>query len=143
MIFRNVILLTFFLFIVSCSEKTTYSGLILKDNFKELNFKTKSELTNFFGKPNYIDPIEKNFYYYSEKIIYKNLIKKKIVSRFILVASFDENDDIKSLQKFDLNNQNELKISKDTTQNNLIKKGIIENIFGGIGTQTSLPNTSN
>ena len=42
----------------------------LNENIYNLN--TKKETISYLGYPNYIDPIEKKYFYYSEKKISKN-----------------------------------------------------------------------
>ena len=142
MFIKKIIFLLLIFFILGCNEKTSYSGLILKDNLILTAFKNKEELLNTIGKPNYIDPIENNYYYFTEKFYSTNLLNKEIVDRNIVVFSFDEDNVILSTKQFNLDDEKKFTISKDKTKNNLIKKGLIEKVFGGIGTQTKLPNTS-
>ena len=142
MFIKKVIFLFLMFFILNCSEKTMYSGLIINENFNVSNLKDKNELILSIGRPNYIDPIENNYFYFTEKIIAKNLINRRIVERLVIVFKFDDDDNIISYKKFNLDNEKEIKISKDKTKNNLIKKGLIEKVFGGIGNNVTLPNTS-
>tara|TARA_B100001971_G_C18007746_1_gene440723 strand:+ start:393 stop:707 length:315 start_codon:yes stop_codon:yes gene_type:complete len=100
----------------------------------------KNEVLNKIGQPNFIDPIEKKYYYFSEKKNVKNFFEKKIENRIMLVFEFDENDTIKSISKFDLNDQKTINYIKDTTSHELIQRGLIEKIFGGVG--SSVPSTT-
>ena len=92
----------------------------------------KNEVLNKIGQPNFIDPIEKKYYYFSEKKNVKNFFEKKIENRIMLVFEFDENDTVKSITKFDLNDQKTINYIKDTTSHELIQRGLIEKIFGGV-----------
>ena len=117
MIIKKTILIFFLLLVISCSEKITYTGLIIDEKINYLEINNKNDLLKLLGQPNYIDPIENNFYYFSEKNISKNSLTKKTVDRLILVYYFDD-------------------------ENDLIKKGLIEKIFGGVSSQPSIPTTS-
>ena len=114
----------------SCTEQTIYSGKIInQSNIDYSIIKDKNQLINELGNPSYIDPIENKYFYYSEKKIYKNFFDKKIVSRVLLVFEFNLEDEKK------------IAIVKEKTKNNLIERGLIEKIFGGVGKSQELPNT--
>ena len=128
--------------LLACSEKVIYSGKIINNEISYLSFKNKNQLINALGKPSYTDFIEKKYYYYSEKKIFKNFFNQKISSRLILVFKFDINENIISSNKYDLNNVNDIKFIKEKTENNIINRGLLEKWFGGVSS-TSIPNTAN
>ena len=130
-----------FSYLISCAEKTSYTGLILNDNINLFKYINKKNLINELGYPSHIDPIDNSYYYYTEKKLTKNLINNDIIGRTIINISFNKNDEIFDIKKYNLDDQKTVIISKDKTKNNLIKKGIIEKIFGGIGPQKSISNT--
>tara|TARA_Y100001970_G_scaffold126930_1_gene156861 strand:- start:317 stop:748 length:432 start_codon:yes stop_codon:yes gene_type:complete len=142
MIIKKTILIFFLLFIISCAEKITYTGLIIDENIKYNEINNKDELLRLLGQPNYIDPIENNFYYFSEKNISKNHLTKKTIDRLILVYYFDQENNIINTKKLNLDDEKNIKISENRIKNNLIKKGLIEKIFGGVSAQPSIPTTS-
>ena len=142
MIIKKTILIFFLLLIISCSEKITYTGLIIDKNINYLEINNKNDLLNLLGQPNYIDPIEKNFYYFSEKNISKNSLTKKTVDRLILVYYFDDKNNIIDAKKLNLDDEKTINISENRVKNDLIKKGLIEKIFGGVSAQPSIPTTS-
>ena len=142
MIIKKTILIFFLLLIISCSEKITYTGLIIDEKINYLEINNKNDLLKLLGQPNYIDPIENNFYYFSEKNISKNSLTKKTVDRLILVYYFDNEDNIINTKKLDLDNEKTIDISENRIKNDLIKKGLIEKIFGGVSAQPSIPTTS-
>ena len=121
-----------------CEEKVYYSGKVFDNSINFENFRNKSEILNKLGKPNFVDIIDNKFYYFNEKRIEKNAFKKEIEHRNIIVYTFND-DNVIDIQKFNLDNQKDIKTIKETTQNNIIKKGLIEKIFGGVSTA---PNTS-
>ena len=143
MIRKKTILIFFLLLIISCSEKITYTGLMIDEKINYLEINNKDELVKLLGQPNYIDPIENNFYYFSEKNISKNRLTKKTVDRLILVYYFDNENNIIDTKRFNLDDEKIINISDKRIKNNLIKKGLIEKIFGGVSSQpTTIPTTS-
>ena len=132
--FRLLLILIIFILCVSCNEKILYSGKILQEkNFDYTKLKNKEEVIDKLGNPNFIDPIEKKYYYYSEKKYVKNFFKQKISNRIMVVFVFNENETIKLFSQYDLNDEQDVKNIKDSTPNELIKRGLIQKIFGGVG----------
>ena len=142
MIIKKTILIFFLLLIISCSEKITYTGLIIDENINYSEINNKNDLLKLLGQPNYIDPMENNFYYFSEKNVSKNSLNKKKVDRLILVYYFDEENNIINTKKLNLDDEKTIDISENRIKNDLIKKGLIEKIFGGVSAQPSIPTTS-
>jgi len=56
----------------------------------------------------------------------------------MVVFLFNENNTIKSISQFNLNDKKDIKYIKDKTPYELIERGLIEKIFGGVG--NNLPN---
>ena len=142
MIIKKTILILLLLIIISCTEKVTYTGLIIDEKINNLEINNKNDLLELLGRPNYIDPIENNFYYFSEKNISKNRLTKKTVDRLILVYYFDDENNIINTKKLNLDDEKIINISENRIKNDLIKKGLIEKIFGGVSAQPSIPTTS-
>ena len=139
---KVVVYICFFLILSNCANKITQSGKILKqENFENINFINKENLINELGNPSYIDPIEKKFFYFSEKSEKKSILKKEIKYSFVFVFMFNEQDKIIDTKVFDTKNIKSIKFSNDKTSNNLIRRGLLERIFGGVGTQKELPTT--
>ena len=138
----------FFLYIciifilANCSNKTTYSGKFLNnEELKEINFTNKEKLISKLGTPSYIDPIENKFFYFSEKSEKKSIFNKEVKYSFVFVFKIDENDKIINSQVFNIKDIKDVKLSKDKTTNEIVKRGLLEKIFGGVGTQQELPTT--
>ena len=126
--------------IVSCTNETIYSGKIInQDNLSNINYKTKLDLINNLGEPSYIDPIEKKFFYFSEKKEITSAFKKQTKYSYIFVFTIDENEDVISSKVLDLSNKNKIKIISEETDNRIVKQGLLERIFGGVGTQQEFP----
>ncbi len=139
---KKLLILIIFFFTINCAEKTHFSGVIINDEVDHNKYKKVSELINSLGNPNFIDIIENKYYYYNQISLSNNLFKEEIKNRTILVFSIKDNE-ILSANKFNLDDQNEIKINGEKTKNNLLKTGIIKKIFGGVSPSNNLTNTSN
>ena len=126
----------------NCSNKTTYSGKIInQDILQDINFENKNKLISKLGYPSYIDPIENKFFYYSEVSEKKSILKKEIKYSYVFVFRINENDQIVETNVYNTKNIESIKFSEDKTSNEIIKRGLLEKIFGGVGTQQELPTT--
>ena len=134
--YLKVIILILMLFIIlSCVETKSYSGKLIDENFKYDSLLNKTQVTSKLGQPNFIDPIENKYYYYFEKRINKNIFDSRIEKRTMIVFNFEENENVQSFNQYNLNQEQQINFIKDKTKNNLIDRGLIEKIFGGIGKQ--------
>ena len=138
--FKITHLITILLFFLSCSETVYYSGKIKDLNINYDYLKNKEEVLIEFGEPNFIDFIDKKYFYFSEKKIIKNFFDNKIISSNIIVFNFNDNDAIMSISYYDIEDKKNLKYLKKQTENNIIKRSYFEKIFGGIG-KNSLTDT--
>ncbi len=133
----SIILLCFTL---NCTDKTIYSGKILnQDNFTNINFKDKKSLLDNLGSPSFIDPITNKYFYYSEKEKRKSAFSKKINYSLVFVFEFDDNNFIKNSKVYDLTKKDNVKIIDDITENEIVKRGLLEKVFGGVGPQPEIP----
>ena len=133
------ILVIFFIFF-GCTEKISYSGKIQDLRFNYDYLKDKNEVLNQLGEPSFIDFIEQKYFYYSEKKITKNFFDNKIIDRSIISFKFDNSDNISETKYYSIENNKKLKILKETTKNEIMKRGLIEKLFGGVG-KNSISNT--
>ena len=134
--YLKVIIFILMLFIIlSCVETKSYSGKLIDENFKYDSLLNKTQVTSKLGQPNFIDPIENKYYYYFEKRINKNIFDSRIEKRTMFVFNFEENENVQSFNQYNLNEEQQINIINDKTKNNLIDRGLIEKIFGGIGKQ--------
>ena len=132
----------FFLILANCSNKTTYSGKILNnEELEDINFTNKENLISKLGNPSYVDPIENKYFYFSEKSEKKSIFKKEIKYSYIFVFKIDEDDQIINSEVFDIKDIKSIKLSNDNTTNQIVKRGLLEKVFGGVGTQGELPTT--
>ena len=142
-IFKLFLFINLIFAIISCSDtKITYSGKIINEkNLNNLNISNKNYLVKNFGQPSFIDPIENKYFYYSEKTKENNFFSKKKEYSYIFVFEFDQNDNVVEKKVLNLNKLQKTKINNIRTTNQIIERGLIEKIFGGVGTQ-KVPNTN-
>ena len=126
----------------NCSNKTTYSGKIInQDTLQEINFENKNKLISKLGYPSYVDPIENKFFYFSELSEKKSILKKEVKYSYVFVFKLDESDQIVESKVYNTKDIKKIKFSNDKTSNEIVKRGLLEKIFGGLGTQQQLPTT--
>ena len=131
-----------FFVLANCSNKITYSGKILnQEQLRDINFVNKEGLISRLGYPSFIDPIENKYFYFSEKSEKKSIFKNDIKYSYVFVFKIDEKDLVVDTKAFNTKEIENIKFSKDKTSNDLIKRGLLEKIFGGVGTQQELPTT--
>ena len=140
--YKFLVYIFIFLILANCSEKISYSGKLLnQEELKNINFKNKENLINQLGYPSYIDPVENKFFYFSEKSSKKSIFNKEIKYSYVFVFQMDNNDKIIESKAYDTKNIKSIKFSNDKTSNDIIQRGLLEKIFGGVGTQQELPTT--
>ena len=131
----------FVLYTFGCVEKTTFSGKIINHNdLSKLNISNKKELYSKFGLPSYIDEIQKTYFYYTEKNKTKNFYNKKTEYSYLFIFKLDENNNVVSSESINLLNDDFAVYNENKTPNNIIERGWIEKIFGGVGPE-KLPNS--
>jgi len=142
-VFRALIIIIFSFLLFNCSNKTTYSGKILnQEDLNNINFKNKEILTAKLGVPSFVDPIENKYFYHSEKNQKKSIFGKKTSYNFIFVFEFNEYDKIVNSSVYDLTkSKNNIDFIKDETKSEVVRRGLIEKVFGGVGAQQELPTT--
>lgn len=122
------------IFLQNCTERIEYTGKIFDNKIFDISsFKTKDDILNTLGDPNYIDPIEKKLFYISQKEIYMNFFDKEIVERRIIVFTFNDQNMTTSSSEYNLDDENKIKLVNSKTENLIVERGIIEKIFGGVG----------
>ena len=137
---KVIITLVLSYYIFGCVEKTTYSGKIITNDDLDLNILNKNELINKFGQPSYIDNLSNKYFYFTEKKKETNFYNKKIEYSYLFVFEIDDNDKIINSESINLLEEKNHKYRKIQTSNNIIKRGLLETIFGGIGAN-QMPNS--
>ena len=131
-----------FFILANCSDKTTYSGKIFnQEELKDINFENRENLISKLGYPSYIDPIENKFFYFSEKSEKKSFFTRDVEYSYVFVFKLDKYNKIVESKVFNIKDIENTQFSKDKTSNEIVKRGLLEKIFGGVGTQQELPTT--
>ena len=130
---RLFVLVILFPYIFGCVEKTTYSGKIITNDDLNLKILNKNELINKFGQPSYIDSLSNKYFYFTEKKRELNFYNNKIEYSYLFIFEINDNDKIISSESINLLKDKNHKYRKIQTNNDIIKRGILETIFGGIG----------
>ena len=137
---RSLFYICIFFILANCSNKTIYSGKILdKEELEDINFINKEKLITKLGNPSYIDPIENKYFYFSEKSEKKSLLKKQITYSYVFVFKIDMYDQIIDTKVYNTKDIKNIKFSEDKTSNEIVRRGLLEKIFGGVGAQQELP----
>ena len=137
---KPIFYICIFFILANCSNKTIYSGKILdKDELENINFINKEKLITKLGYPSYIDPIENKYFYFSEKSEKKSILKKQIKYSYVFVFTIDKHDQIIESKVYNTKEIKKIKFSEDKTSNEIVRRGLLEKIFGGVGTQQELP----
>ena len=130
----KILIIFIYLFLLSCSNKTIYSGKIFDpETFNNLDFDNKETLLKQMGNPSFIDPIENKYFYYSEVSEKINIFNSKTNYSYLFVFKLDENNKILEKKVYDLLNADEIAIIEEETENEVVKRGLIQKIFGGVG----------
>jgi len=138
---KKILLIIIIFYTFNCSDQTIYSGKILNQNsIENINIIDKNMLIDKFGYPSFIDPIERKYFYFTEKNIKKNFFNKNTEYKYLFVFKIDNENKVISKNVYNLLNKKEIKFIEDETKNQIVKRGLIEQIFGGVGGQ-QLPNT--
>ena len=127
-------------YIFGCVEKTTYSGKIITNDDLNLKILNKKELINKFGQPSYIDNLSNKYFYFTEKKKETNFYNKKIEYSYLFVFEINDDDKIVNSESINLLKEKDHKYRKTQTKNSIVKRGLLEIIFGGIGAN-QMPNS--
>ena len=140
--YKLFIYIFIFFILANCSNKTTFSGKIInQDELENINFENKKKLISKLGNPSYIDPIENKFFYFSEVSEKKSILKKEIKYSYIFVFKIDNNDQIVDTKVYNTKEVRKIKFTDDKTSNEIVRRGLLEKIFGGVGAQQEIPTT--
>ncbi len=140
--YKLFIYIFIFFILANCSNKTTFSGKIInQDELQNINFENKKKLISKLGNPSYIDPIENKFFYFSEVSEKKSILKKEIKYSYVFVFKIDNNDQIVDTKVYNTKEIRKIKFTDDKTSNEIVRRGLLEKIFGGVGTQQEIPTT--
>ena len=142
------ILILLCIFIINCSgnKVSNYHGakkLELKFSKIELNKTNKNDIIQLLGPPSTISNFDKNKWFYIERLkSNQSLLKlgaQKIKKNNILLVEFNNNGLLKSKKMFDLNNMNDVKYLKKTTEKDFQNDSIIYGVFTSLREKINSP----
>ena len=142
------ILIFVFIITTNCSANKVsknHGFISLESKFEkiEINKTNKNDLVKVVGHPSSISGFDKNTWFYIErKKTNQSLFKlgiKKISKNNILIVEFDNKGLVKNKQLIDLNNMNDVKYVKKTTQKEFEQDNTIYNIFSSMREKINAP----
>ena len=148
MSFIKIILIILIIFIVNCSgnKVSNYHGIKrLESKFEkiEVNVSNKNDIISIIGPPSTISDFNKNKWYYIERLkTNKSLIKlgtQKIKKNNILVVELNEFGILKSKKLLNLNDMNDIKYLKSTTQKEFKNNSVIYSVFSSLREKINAP----
>ena len=137
-----------FIIIVNCSgnKVSNYHGtksLDTKFNIIQVNSTNKNDLLNIFGPPSTISDFNKNKWIYVERLkTNQSLIKlgaQKVKKNNILVVELSNNGILKEKKLLDLNDMNDLKYLKETTNKEFKNSGMLYGIISSLREKINAP----
>ena len=142
------ILILLCIFIINCSgnKVSNYHGakkLELKFSKIELNKTNKNDIIKLLGPPSTVSNFDKNKWFYIERLkSNQSLLKlgaQKIKKNNILLVEFNNNGLLKNKKMFDLNNMNDVKYLKKTTEKDFQNDSIIYGVFTSLREKINSP----
>ena len=149
MSFIKYIYFIFFIIIVNCSgnKVANYHGTkSLEKKFDQIrvNYTNKNDLFSIFGPPSTVSDFNKNKWIYFERIkTNQSLVKlgaQKIEKNNILIVEINENGLLKEKKLLDLNNMNDIKYLKNTTNKEFTKSdNMLYGVFSSLREKINAP----
>ena len=142
------ILIFVFIITTNCSANKVsknHGFISLESKFEkiEINKTNKNDLVKVIGHPSSISEFDKNTWFYIErKKTNQSLFKlgiKKISKNNILIVKFNNKGLVKNKKLMDLNNMNDVKYVKKTTQKEFEQDNTIYNIFSSMREKINAP----
>ena len=136
------------IFTINCSgnKVSNYHGIKrLENKFEkiEVNVSNKNDIISIIGPPSTISDFNKNKWYYIERLkTNQSLIKlgtQKIKKNNILVVELNEFGILKSKKLLNLNDMNDIKYLKSTTQKEFKNNNVIYNVFSSLREKINAP----
>ena len=82
-----------------------------------------------------------NFFIFLKQVKKNKIFKKKIKYSYVFVFKIDENEQIVETKVYNTKDIKNIEIIDEKTSNEIVKRGLLEKVFGGVGTQQELPTT--
>ena len=138
----------FIIFIINCSgnKVSNYHGvkrLESKYNEIKVNISNKNDLINIIGPPSSISEFDENKWFYIERLkTNQSLIKlgtQKIKKNNVLIVKLNNFGILESKELLDLNNMNDVKYLKKTTQKDFKNDNFLYGVFSSLREKINAP----
>ena len=142
------ILITLFVFILNCkgNKVSNYHGNKLLDkkyNIIQVNKTNKNDLLQLIGPPSSISDFNENKWFYIERLkTNQSIIKlgnQVLKKNNVLIVEFNKMGIIKNKEILNLENMNDLKYLKKTTEKDFKQDNVIYNIFTSLREKINAP----
>ena len=109
----------------------------------KISITNKNDLINLIGPPSSVSDFDKNKWFYFERLkTNQSLFKlgtQKIVKNNVLIVELDEIGILKYKELLNLNDMNDLKKFRKTTQKDFKKDNLIYNVFTSLREKINAP----
>ena len=142
------ILTLMLLFIINCSgnKVSNYHGTkLLQSKYERININitNKNDLLEIIGPPSSISDFNKNKWFYFERLKSNQSLlklgKQKIKKNNILIVELNKDGILKDKKLLNLDDMNDLKYLKTTTQKEFKKDGMMYNVFSSLREKINSP----
>ncbi len=145
---KTIISILILLFITNCTgnKVSNYHGVKnLEDKFNKilLDKTNKNDLIKLIGPPSTISEFDENKWIYMERLkSNQSLIKlgtQKIKKNNILIVELDKNGILKKKKLLNLDNMNDIKYLKATTEKDFSNNSMLYNVFNSLREKINAP----
>ena len=102
----------------------------------KINENNKNDVIKILGRPHIVDKDKTEKWFYLERILTRDRVykinKKRLLENNIVELSFDKYGVIYSKKFYNEENMNEIKFSKDVTENNISERSFIANFLQSV-----------
>ena len=102
----------------------------------KINENNKNDVIKILGRPHIIDKDKTEKWFYLERILTRDRVykinKKRLLENNIVEFSFNKYGVIYSKKFYSEDNMNEIKFSKDVTENNISERSFIANFLQSV-----------
>lgn len=99
-----------------------------------VNVDTRATVDDLIGAPTTSGVLgEGNYYYVRSRVREYGPMRPEVVSRQVLAISFNENDTIRNIERFDLQDGRVVPLSRRVTDNSVVNNGFFSQILGNFG----------
>ena len=148
---KNIFLIPFFLFIINCSVNKVSNShgtrfVDTKYNKIMINKTNKNDVRKLIGPPSSISKFTGNWFYIERKKTNQSIFrfgKKKIFENNIIILEFNSMGMVSKKDLLNINDMNDIKISKEITTKKYGKDNALYDIFSSLRDKLNAPSRRN